>query len=81
MSHLKIVSLYVSSENCIILWGGTSDLYVHFIRKYELISGLGLASQRSLLRKTSKFKKEIKHAFNLNAQVSHLDNNLYTLGT
>ena len=35
--------------------GGISDsLSVHFIWKYELISGLGLASQRSFLRKTNR---------------------------
>ena len=33
--------------------GGTSHLRVHFIWKYELILGLGLASQRSFLRKTN----------------------------
>ena len=42
---------FTSSDN---YWGGISDsLSGHFIWKYELISGLGLASQRSFLQKTN----------------------------
>ena len=57
--NLSCLKHFIWKYELILLWtchlkmGGKPQLHLHFIRKYELILGLTLASQRSFLQKTN----------------------------